>query len=94
MRRLPAILCLALSGLSSGCGSGLKLPAFVPTPEIRIERVTVPADLLACSPEPAPLPAEPWPSNEDFGTWVEGVRLAGRDCRSKLDAIRALQGAP
>lgn len=78
----------------AACGSGFKLPAFLPTAEVRLERVTVPADLLACTPEPAPLPAEPWPTNEDFGAWVAGVRLAGRDCRSKLDAIRELQGKP
>ncbi len=93
MRRLPTILCLTLSVLSSGCSSSWR-PAFLPAPEIRIEKVTVPADLLACEAEPESLAATPWPTLADFGVWVELVRVAGADCRSKLDAIRNLQGGP
>ena len=91
MRPLPTTLCLLLCALSSACSSSAWRPSFLPAPEVRIERVTVPADLLACEAEPDPLPAEPWPTVADFGAWVEAVRIAGADCRAKLDAIRRVQ---
>lgn len=90
MRRLPTIPCLLLIALSSGCSSSWR-PAFLPAPEVRVERVTVPADLLQCETEPDELPAEPWPTLAEFGVWVEMVRAAGADCRAKLGEVMRLQ---
>lgn len=55
--------------------------------ELRVERVTPPAELLRCQDEP-PIPRRP-SSQRAVGDVFARVVDAGRDCRSKIDRIRA-----
>lgn len=87
--RLSLLLCAAISTACASADRPAPMP--VPIPEVREIR-TDPA-LLACEPEP-----DPPPSETDHGTfldWVETMRVAGRDCRSKLACIaRQQRGEP
>lgn len=96
MRKTPTILCLMLSASSlSGCGKAVRLPAFVAPAEIRLERMTVPDELLVCSLAPARLRAEPPPTNEDFARrYVAPLEPAGEDWSGRLAEIRKLIANP
>jgi hypothetical protein len=63
---------------------------FVPAPRFEVVQIRVPDFLLQCAPEPAPPPKEPRPTNFEFATWVEDVRMAADDCRRKIDEIKKL----
>lgn len=91
MPRLRTILCLLPLTLSFGGCSSAWRPSFLPAPEVRVERVTVPADLLTCAAEPEPLADQPRPTQAEFGVWVELVRAAGADCRAKLGEVKRMQ---
>ena len=60
-----------------------------PAPEVRVELVErhIPATLLHCRGEPRP-PAKP-ASQGQAARYVLDLAEAGRDCRSKLGAVRA-----
>lgn len=58
-------------------------------PQLRVERLEVPDELLAC----APAPAVPDPESLTRGAaagWLLAALAARDDCASKLDAVRGL----
>jgi len=57
-------------------------------PEVRVEKVEIPAELMSCAAEPPP-PSRAGTIGE-FGAWVADLRAAGQDCRAKVDAIREI----
>ncbi len=59
---------------------------------LQIERVTVPAELLACEPQPEP-PAGIY-TQAAVATFIVDLADAGQDCRERLARIAALQSAP
>jgi len=66
-------------------------PEFIRLPPVETTRLvypSVPPDALVCLSEPT-LPDNVTRDTE-LAAWAESVRNAGRDCREKLDWIRAL----
>lgn len=84
------VCAVALTCLLAGCAD---LPQ---TPAVRLEVIHdhVPGQLLSCEREPA---APINPTNASTAQYMLDVVEAGRDCRSKVGAIRnytQAQGAP
>jgi hypothetical protein len=58
---------------------------------VKVERVTIPAALLVCPPDPAPRPIA---SQRDVARQLETAMAALRACRANMREIRQLnQGA-
>ena len=88
---MRAILVLPFCAISIACAPNnrnLESPIRLP-PEIQTvyERPAIPVEALSCRQEPAIADAK---TDVDLALWVQAVREAGADCRTKLDAIRSL----
>lgn len=91
-RPITCLYLLALAAILGACETAPPRLLVQPT----VERVTVPAPLLAC--EPSPLP----PVDDVLAGWTErdwalftlDLYAAGDDCRSKLGAVRDLVSQP
>jgi hypothetical protein len=86
MRRLPpwlALQALLLLLLSTGCAA----PS---PPVVRVERMQVPASLLACLPQPEPPPAGA--DDRALGRFLLDLAEAGEDCRSRLARVAEVVG--
>lgn len=57
--------------------------------QLRIEPLTIPAELLTCQPAPQP-PAAPY-SQADVAAYIVDLHSAGADCRDRLARIAQLQ---
>lgn len=57
--------------------------------QVRIERLAIPAELLACQPAPEP-PAAPY-TQADVAAYIVDLHYAGADCRDRLARIAQLQ---
>src|SRR5262245_11695379 len=91
-RTIGAVLVLLLCVISSACAPNnprAEPPAVRLPPEIRtvVEYPTIPPESLTCRPEPSVPDAK---TDVDLALWTEALRLAGAECRAKLDAIRDL----
>jgi hypothetical protein len=76
-KRLAVVSLLLLAGCAEA-----------PPPMVKVVRLTLPAELLACE------PAAEIPTTDDkrvLFDWGAAERTAGEDCRDKLGRIRDLQ---
>lgn len=78
---MPISIAFALSA----CGPR---PARIPAPPVGKVRAEIPRNLLTCADEPA---AGAIADDVGLTDWIDGVRSAGCDCRSKLAKVRALE---
>jgi hypothetical protein len=79
-----ALLCLLSALLSTGCAAPLP-------PPVQVERLSVPAELLACPPQPEP-PASP--DDRALAGYILDLADAGDDCRAKLGRVADLVAGP
>ena len=85
---------LWLSGLLSAltaCAAPEPAPQVIT--KIQVERVTLPAGLLSCAPEPDVGPA--WTTQAQVADYVVRLEEAGADCRDTVNSIAAIEkGVP
>lgn len=88
MRQQRAIALIAmLSALClTACGSGPP-----PLPRVEVQRLTVPAMLLSCQPQPVP----PMTADDrQLALYILALADAGDDCRDRLARVKALVEMP
>lgn len=81
---------LLLSCISAGCATPnppapVQLPPQIITKTV-FQFPTVPPAFLNCDGEPMAPDAM---TDSDLAQWAETVRIAGADCRGKIDSLRA-----
>ncbi len=57
--------------------------------KIQVERVTLPAGLLTCAPEPDAGP--PWTTQAQVADYLVRLEEAGADCRDTVNAIAGIE---
>jgi hypothetical protein len=87
-RRAQRALAMSLAVVLAGCSSSAPPPVLTKTV---VERVTVPAGLLACEAEPA---IGAYTLQSQVADYVVRLHEAWADCHEDLSAIAQLETAP
>lgn len=82
-RALALLMLLGLAGCNS-VGDRIVIPAPVIIHDPSLSKA-IPKALLACKDEPLGNLVK---TNGDAGNYILDLRVAGRDCRNKLNAVR------
>lgn len=85
-------LIIGLAAMLAGCAAPAPQPQVIT--KIEVERVTLPAGLLSCTPEPSPGPA--WTRQSQVADYVVRLDEAAQDCRNTVSSIATIEkaGAP
>lgn len=78
----------ALFIILSGCGNSL-VDNWRAPPVVQVEKLSIPADMLSCSPAPV-IPSDT-AMQSDMADWAVREKAVEIECRSKLDSIKHLQ---
>ena len=86
-----AAQAIMLGGLIAVGLMGCAAPAPIVQTRIQVERVTVPASLLSCTPEPA---IDNITLQSQVADYIVRLQEAGADCRATVAAIAQIEAAP